>query len=587
MRGANEAKVGIVVVGALVLLAGGYAWLRGIGLGGEQYFLRLNGAANIAPGNDVRLQGVKIGQVKEVALDPLTQRPLLTLALNRSEPPYQLAKNYIYTVRQGSLVGENYVDIRGKFVPGAPLYIANNRDQVIPGEAAVAITDVTEMVSDQIGVLSKDFRSTLQNLNVTLDRINKGVLNYDNQRNLAGALDGVARLTKQASQGFGPQGIKITLGDESARGSLNNTLRNTAAASEQAFAAARNVNALTRNLGGVVQENRGQIRGLLGNLSMAANNAAGLTESLSFLLRDGGFKENSQIALNSLRKAAENVEAGTAGFRNIAADETAQKDLKNTIAALRVTTETLRDTVAVVNKAIADPANQNQLKTTLGVLADTSVSLQTTMKNFADISGGLKNTIGDPALQNNLKASAENLAGTLAATRAAAERVNGLLGGKRPSPSVGTSGGGSTVENGAKTIVSEIPAGMDFTYRRFTSDNVRPRNFGDVNFGIEFLGAPFRLGLANIGDGTDLTLQSGRYIGKNAALRYGIYRSKLGAGAQYQKGRFGLEGNAWDLNRRSYNVYGGFEMTPQVELLVGREHIGNVRSNSIGVRLRP
>jgi hypothetical protein len=433
-------------------------------------------------------------------------------------------------------------------------------------------------------VLSKDFRLTLQNLNVTLDRVNKGVLNYENQRKLASALDGVARLTNKAGQGFGPQGIKITLGDESARSSLNNTLRNTAAASEQAVAAARNVNALTRDLGGVVNENRGQIRGLLNNLSTAAGNAAGLTESLSFLLRDGGFKENSQLALNSLRKAAENVEAGTASFRTLATDPTAQKDLRDTLSALRATTETLRDTVGVVNKAIADPANQNQLKSTLVVLADTATSLQTTMKNVAEISGGLKNTIGDPALQNNLKASAENLAGTLAATRAAAERVNGLLGGRTPRA---TGDAGSTVEKRAKTIVSEIPTGMDFTYRRLVSNNARPRNAGDVNFGIELFGAPFRLGLANIGDGTDLTLQSGRYFGKNAAVRYGIYRSKLGAGAQYSKGRFNLEANAWDLNRRSYNLYGGFELTPQIELLIGREHIGNVRTNAIGVRLRP
>lgn len=588
MRGSNEAKVGVVVVSALVLLVGGYAWLRGIGLGGEHYYLRLNGAANITVGNDVRLQGVKIGQIKKVTLDPVTQKPLLTLALDRSNPPFQLAKNYIYSVRQGSLVGENYVDIRGKFTPGMQLYVANDPSQVIQGNGAVAITDVTQQVSDQIGVLSKDFRATLQNLNVTLDRINKGVLNYDNQRKLATALDGVARLTNKASQGFGPQGVKISLGDENARNSLNSALRSSAAAAEQANYAARNINGLTRELGGVVQENKGQIRGLLNNLSAAAGNAAGLTQSLNFLIRDGGFKENSQIALNSLRKAAENVEAGTAGFRSLATDQTAQKDLRDTLAALRVTTETLRDTVGVVNKAIADPTNQNQLKTTLGVLSDTATSLQTTMKNFAEISGGLKNTLGDPALQNNLKASAENLAGTLAATRAAAERVNGLLGGRKPraTSDPGAANSGST-ENGAKTVISEIPTGMDFTYRRFVSNGVSPRNFGDVNFGIELFGAPFRLGLSDIGDGTDLTLQSGRYLGKNAAIRYGVYRSKLGAGAQYSAGRFNLEANAWDLNRRSYNLYGGLELTPQVELLVGREHIGNMRTNAIGVRLRP
>jgi len=292
--------------------------------------------------------------------------------------------------------------------------------------------------------------------------------------------------------------------------------------------------------------------------------------------------------LNSLRKTAENMEAASAGFRSIATDESTQKNLRETLAALRVTTETLRDTVGVVNAAVADPANQNQLKATLAVLADTSISLQSTMKNFAEMSSGLKNTIGDPALQNNLKASAENLAGTLAATRAAAERVNGLLGGKKPKATADPgAANGASGDRSAKTFISEIPSGMDFTYRRFTSTGVRPRNFGDVNFGVELMGAPFRLGLSDIGDGTNLTLQSGRYIGSNGALRYGLYRSKLGAGAQYSTGRFNLEANTWDLNRRSYNLYGGLELTPKVELLVGREHVGNVRTHAIGVRLRP
>lgn len=586
------------MVGALALLAGGYVFLRGIGLGStSRYYVRLDRAANVSPGNDVLLQGVKVGQVKEVSLDPTTQKPVLMLAIDGDEKKFPLSTNYTYQVRQKSLLGENYIDIRGDF--RQDLYLPNLPDQIISGTASASLLDVSDQITKQLGgltsslnreaaVTGKEFRQTLKLLNVTLDRVNKGVLNYDNQIKLAKTLDGIARLTQQAGQGFGPQGIRITLGDDAARQNLNRTFASAAGAANQAEYAARNINGLTRNLGGVLNENRRELNGLLKNFSKVANNAAGLTESLTFIVRDANFKENSQIAFQSLRRAAENVEAGTAGFRTIAADPTAQKDLRDTLTALRATTEALRSTATVINSALTDPGTQGQLKSTLGTLAETATSLNVAMKNLAELSGGLNKTIGDPALQANLKASAENLAGTLAATRAAAERVNGLLGGRRPraTSDTQTGGAGSTVET-APTVISEIPTGMDFTYRRFVSDNVRPRNFGDVNFGAELFGAPFRLGLANIGDGTDLTLQTGRYIGKNAAIRYGVYRSKLGAGAQYQKGRFGLEANAWDLNRRSFNVYGGVRLTPGVELLVGREHVGNMRSNSIGVRLRP
>ncbi len=64
----NEARVGVVVLMALILLVTGYFYLRGLGLTSDKYYMRLTGATHVAPGNEVRLQGVKIGQVLEVVL---------------------------------------------------------------------------------------------------------------------------------------------------------------------------------------------------------------------------------------------------------------------------------------------------------------------------------------------------------------------------------------------------------------------------------------------------------------------------------------------------------------------------------------
>jgi len=610
MKAANEAKVGIVVVLALLLTGSGYLFLRGVGLGAEVYRLRLNSAVNIAAGNDVRLQGVKIGQVQDVTLDPETQKPLLTLAVKPNKPQFQLLKNYQYSVRTSSLIGENYVDIRGPYNSSAAAYIPGDNSEVIPGTAVAAIADMTQIAA----TLGKDFRATLQKFNVTLERVNKGVLSYNNQVKLTQTLDGVSKLTKLAGQGFGPQGIKIGLGDPRAQAALNETFLNAAVASREAKFAARNMNVLTQGFGslagdargvvggmngvvgdlrGTLSENRGQLRALLGNMTTAANNVSGLTQSLNFIVRDGGLKENSQIAFRSLRRTTENIEAASAGFKSLATDQATQQNLKETAAALRVTTESFRDTATILKSAISDPTNQQQLKTTLGVLTDTASSLKTTMANLADASGGLKNLVGDTQLQANLKSSADNLAGTLSATRAAAERVNALLGGKKPKTTDATTG-----DAGAKStpeIGRTFPSGVDFTVRHFGNFGGRPRvgsdvtgrNYGDLTFNAEFFGSPFRLGLANIGDGTDLTAQSGKFIGRDAAIRYGLYRSKLGIGAEIHKGRFSLEGNLWDPNRRSANAYVGFKVTPKVEALLGREDIRGVHTTSIGVRLRP
>lgn len=626
MRGANEVKVGVVVVLALILMIGGYFYLRGLGLGADLYYLRLNGVASVAAGNDVRLQGVKVGQVQEVTLDPATQKPLLTLAVRRGTPPFQLMRNYQYAVQTSAIIGESYVDIRGPYSASAPSYKPNDRSQVIIGQAAPGF----ETVSDEATTLIRDFRTTLSKFNVTIDRVNNGILSPNNQKLLARTLTGVAQLSERAGQTFGPQGVKLSFGDPRAQRALNETLSNAALAAQQANLAARNIRSLITSFNGIVGENRGQIRQILGNLNNMARNVAGLTQSLTFIVQQGGLKENTRATFTALRRAAENVEATTSGFKTIATDTTTQKNLRDTLTSLRETTEALRDTAQSVKAIASDPATQNQVKGILSSLNTTASTLQSTMQtlsdtasglkgsltetannirdtttnlkgsltdtanNIRDTTAGLKNVVGDAQVQADLKALPAELRRTLEATTATAERVNSLLGGgrnRRRTTPTGTGNGGKP----ATKPRAQTPSGLDFTFRRFTNfsgkprtgEDIEERNYGDLTFNSEFFGSPFRLGLANIGDGSDLTLQTGTFIGQSTALRYGLYRSKLGAGAEYRKGRFSLEGNLWNPNDTSYNAYFGFQVTRNLEILAGRESIRGSRTNAVGIRVRP
>jgi ABC-type transporter Mla subunit MlaD len=331
MRYSNEIKVGIVVIAGLALITFGYFKLRGVGLGAEIYYVKLNGAAAIAQGNDVRLQGVKIGQVQEVGFDPIDQRPLLTLAVRRSNPPFKLLKNYRYSVQSAGIVGENYFDIRGEYQPTGAFYVNNNPDERIPAEASSGLLGVTDNASE----IAEELRATIKTFNTTLERINSGVLNTQNQQKLAETLAGVARLTNNASQAVGPDGIKVGFGDAQTQASLRRAMQNVETASRLATRASRNIEIASQNAAGassegqqlirdlrgntngILSENRGQIRTMLGNVSKSAENIAGLTETLDFALKQGGFKENAQLSFQSLRRAAENVEIATAGLRKL------------------------------------------------------------------------------------------------------------------------------------------------------------------------------------------------------------------------------------------------------------------------------
>jgi ABC-type transporter Mla subunit MlaD len=603
MKAANEIRVGIVVVAALALMVGGYFYLRGSGLGADLYYVRLNSAAIVAAGNDVRLQGVKIGQVQDVVLDPGTQKPVLTLAVRRNNPPFSLYRSYRYAVKSSGIIGESYLDIQGNLQSGDVAYSPNDASQVIPGRAAPGLFDV----GDQTGEVVKDLRVTLAKFNTTLDNINKGVLAPQNQMKLAQALEGVTRLTTQASRSFGPNGVKLGFGDPNTQRYLNSTLMSAALAANEAGLAARDVRKLTvsasgvlnqtggviHQAGGVMQEsgavlheNRGQLKRLLVNLDRTTTSAADTLESVNFLVKNSDLDKTVKNAGGSIERAAKNIEDTTASFKSLS-DESTQKELRATITALRESTEALRDTARSINTFVAEPGTQGQLKSTLATLNTTATTLAETTANLRDATAGIKNVLGDEKVQSDFKAIPAELRKTLESTSATAERINSLLGGRRKKSDTTQTGDGKNDGKKGDERSDSLLNGLDFTYRYLPDAENDRRNFGDIRFQTELFGAPFRLGLDNIGEGTDLTLQTGRFFGKNAAIRYGIYRSKLGIGADYNLGRFSLEGNLYDPNDRSYNLYGGFKITPQFEVLLGREHQGNVRSNAIGVRLRP
>ena len=608
MRFLNEIKVGIVVLAGVALIIFGYFSLRGVGLGAEIYYLKLDGAAAIAQGNDVRLQGVKIGQVQEVGFDTTDQKPLLTLAVRRSDPPFRLLKTYTYSVQSAGIVGENYVDIRGPYTPSAPVYAKNTPSQIIPGEASSGLLGVTNNAE----AIAEDLRETIRSFNVTLERINNGVLNVQNQRKLAETLDGLAKLTENASQSFGPEGVKVGFGDSRVQNDLRRAMANVEQASRIAAQASRNIERASQNaylasedgrgilrdlrgetrgvVRGLVDENRGQIRSLLGSVNSSAKNIAGITETLDFALKQGGFKENSQLAFQSLRRAAENVEVATSGLRKLGEDPENTNALKATLVALRDSTDALKLTAQSIRDGLGsgETGRFNQILNNLNGVT----------KNLEGTTAGLQNIIGDPKTQGDIKGAVSNLNETLAATRSAAQRINGLLGGRNPRRNRETTDektGGTSSNPQDATTKTENDAnaftdsqGISFTYRYLRDGAPRrsDRNFGDFQYDGEFGGNPLRLGLANIGDGSDVTAQSGSFLSDNLALRYGLYRSKLGVGAEFRKGKFSLEGNAWAPNDRAYNLYGGYQITDNLEILAGREEIGGRGSSALGLRFR-
>lgn len=566
MKATNEVRVGGVVLAAMVLLVVGYLYFRGVGFGASFYYVRLEQAASISAGAEVRLQGVKVGVISSVSLDPVTQKPLLVLAVNHHWPPYQLRKSYTYSVTSASLLGDQYMDIRGPVTSDYSVYKPDDPGQIISAKTS----DFTSVKDD----LVNGMQATLQHLTLTLQRINGGVLSGGNQKNLAITLQGLARLSQQASKSVGPGGLKVAMGDEKAAAALRLTLENSAAAA----AAINRTAALASQL---LAQNRQRTNSIFANLQKTSQQTSDVMESLNFLIKHSGIEQNAPQIFDSLKDAANNVKEASQGFKSLGNGQS-QEEIRDSLASLRQSSDAMRDATVSVKNLLTDPVLQGQFKDTFASLQVISQSLEHTSDNLNQASEGLKNVLGDVQLQENLKASAAELRDTLASTSAAADRINGLLGGKKHSePATSSSDEGAEIKK-TKEKEDVHPSGLDFTYRYL--NHAPLHNYGDLTFNSDLFGGPFRLGLSDIGEDNSLTLQTGKYAG-NGDLRYGLYRSKLGLGADYSWKQFSLEGNLWDPNHTSWNAYLGVRLSPRLKVLLGQEKFGNVRSTALGVTL--
>ena len=88
MRFANELKVGLAIVASAVIFLLGYRYLQDVPLlaGTSDYYSVLADAKGLIPGNPVRLNGVKVGSVVNVAYNSETDSVRVDFKVNKDIP---------------------------------------------------------------------------------------------------------------------------------------------------------------------------------------------------------------------------------------------------------------------------------------------------------------------------------------------------------------------------------------------------------------------------------------------------------------------------------------------------------------------
>lgn len=127
-RNAVETVMGaVVLVVAAVFLFFAYTTTKVTASTGNVYSAQFSRVDGIRDGTDVRISGIKVGQVVSLTLEPGTFYADVQLSV---DPRFKLSKDSIASIKMSGLLGDKFVDIE----PG-------NEDEIIPPGGKFAHTN--------------------------------------------------------------------------------------------------------------------------------------------------------------------------------------------------------------------------------------------------------------------------------------------------------------------------------------------------------------------------------------------------------------------------------------------------------------
>lgn len=178
---ANYLMIGGFVIGLIVLGFLFAFWISGYGAGGRPYYILFRGTvAGLTSGSEVSFNGIKVGQVKSIALDPKDARNVLVMVTVRNGIPVR-TNSHASIAAQG-LTGGSGIEI-SPGTPDAPLLVATKAEPIPYIKADLAVSQSLFAAAPQV----------MGNANAVLGRLNN--LLADNQDSIHKSLNNIEQLT--------------------------------------------------------------------------------------------------------------------------------------------------------------------------------------------------------------------------------------------------------------------------------------------------------------------------------------------------------------------------------------------------------
>lgn len=533
---ATEAKVGALFLSTIILVAVIAAYLGQYTLGAGAYEIVVHFAdvQGLQQGGEVRLAGVKIGRVVNIALEEHEDYPEQPVAVRLAiDQIVNLYDTDQFVVEQGALIGEQYISVRrpsaeeiaqkwgADYVPHA---IGARADR--PGGKVVGFATL----ADQSQQLMDEANSTLRAIRATY-------ASKDTGEQLHQILVNVNRATAQANR-IADQTLRLaevlTRTGETAQPQISQILQDVRQAAANVKATSEQIRLVTTMFtqGGMPQH----VLRATTNLSAASEDIRAISGAARDMIATPEAKQQLQSMTTNLAAAAASLKALTARVEEFVGDEQITANLKATISSLRETTDNLR------------------------VITERTKPFFTKERNLENIEVTLENlrVVSEQGVEVTRKADQ-----ALGRVERTMDRLGEIAGHFQPRHSEGYLDLAAIEDRGLRA---------DFHLQLQYGDN--PLDF-------------WWLGIGDVGVHEVLTLQKSLPLGSRAWGRMGLIQSKIGLGLDYRlSSNLTLESETYNPDDIQVDLRGIYKVTPQWSLLLGIADSFDRKDPFIGTRGR-
>ncbi|MGA8409361.1 MAG: MlaD family protein [Candidatus Acidiferrales bacterium] len=319
----TELRVGLFVLAGLFILAVAIFYITGAGILGPKYrlYTYLPEVEGVTSGAPVRLDGVAIGNVEQIGLNPhpseRSQSIQLVLRIDKRFQQDVRTDSTASLVTEG-LLGDRYVTIKRGLI-GQPL----QPNSTVPGAPAVAMTEMVERGTDLLDTLntvSGDLKGIIDQIQAGQGTVGKLIKDPALYNNLNATIVRLNDVASNIQQGKGTAG-KFLTSDE-----LYNKVNTTV----------DNVNDVL----GAVKEQKGTAGKLI--YDPAVYNSA------------KSFLDNGNAVLTDVR-------AGKGSLGKLATDDALYNNLRDASSQVKEATAKLNSNQGTAGKFFSDPALYDNL----------------------------------------------------------------------------------------------------------------------------------------------------------------------------------------------------------------------------------